>query len=419
MYRVRWNFPDVGTDGRRIPFYPWPYRVRQKGQILFPSRGEAWLMRDEVIAGIEWARKFLPAREITKRILITEFSKFHPGNDTKPYAMVPDLYLERLALKLAGDITEKNYKLTYNSIYGKTVQGVGEPGEVPSCACPFYGAATTAYCRARLLRAALIDPHAIVSAMTDGLVSTRELKGLERVKPEGADNIVLGDWEMRRVNGGFFLMSGFYALIEKDGKAKAKTRGFNPHHFVTRKAPLEFLTGDVLNVWRTPVIMDAEKGVPVIPELHFLMRHYVTAGEACASKNRFKLIGRWADRLRSHNVHTPGTKRTFEGLPYWAHCTLRELKVPKIGELKAEAALLDIPAREIRECLKAGEALRCRFLIPAPPARNPTPNVLSAPSVPDWLIEMAGMGVSPADEARGELDFFADADRDTGEIMAG
>ena len=338
--------------------------------------------------------------------------------------MVPELYLERKKLKDNGDITEKNYKLTYNSIYGKTVQGVGEPGEVPSCACPYYGAATTAYCRARLLRAALIDPHAIVSFMTDGIVSTRELKSLERVKPEkinGKDNpdIVLGDWEMCDIKGGFFLMSGMYALIGKDGKAKTRTRSFDPHHFVIRKAPLEFMTEDVLGVWKKPLISDTAKGVPVIPDLHFLIRHFVTAGEACASRKRFELIGRWADRLRAVNVHTPGTKRTFDGLPSWAYFAPSGLKVPKIGALKSEAALLDIPAREIQECLKAGEALRCRFLIPAPPAKNPTPDILSAPSVPDWLIEMAGMGASPAEEAKGEFGFLSDDDRDTGEIMAG
>jgi hypothetical protein len=51
------------------------------------------------------------------------------------------------------------------------------------------------------------DPHAIVSFMTDGIVSMRELKHMPRVKGKG-EKLNLGDWEMQRYNGGFFFMSG-------------------------------------------------------------------------------------------------------------------------------------------------------------------------------------------------------------------
>ena len=50
---------------------------------------------------------------------------------------------------------------------------------------PYYAAATTAYCRRRLVEAALIDPHAIVFFATDGIVSTRPLNGLARVCQTG------------------------------------------------------------------------------------------------------------------------------------------------------------------------------------------------------------------------------------------
>jgi hypothetical protein len=54
MFRVRWNYPSEATDGWPIPFYPFPYRVRSRGQILFPSAGRAWIMRDEVLAACAW-----------------------------------------------------------------------------------------------------------------------------------------------------------------------------------------------------------------------------------------------------------------------------------------------------------------------------------------------------------------------------
>ena len=48
--------------------------------------------------------------------------------------------------------------------------------------------------RWRLIEAALLDPHAIVFFATDGIVSTRELQGLSRVRKKG-DAVELGDWE--------------------------------------------------------------------------------------------------------------------------------------------------------------------------------------------------------------------------------
>ncbi len=197
---------------------------------------------------------------------------------------VRKLYKDRLALKRLHDIAEKNIKLVINSLYGKLAQGVGSNDGPPSSACPYYAAATTAYCRARLLRFAIRDPHAIVSFMTDGIVSTRKLHDEAKiidanVKPEGAENIELGDWEWKKVKGGFFLMSGLYALLDENGEAKTtKTRGFNPHNFLLGKSTLEFFTIDVLDTWKKPMLI--EKDGRAIPEkLIYPMRRYVTAGE--------------------------------------------------------------------------------------------------------------------------------------------
>ena len=193
-----------------IPFYPLPYRDK-RGGILFPASGYGWYTRDDVLAAIAWLERFVLdfPRSTSKQHRMTAFEieeawTFRPGHEGRAnerlFDFVRDLFVERRQIKEAADrtgrydIREKTIKLSLNSIYGKLAQSVGGDGAAPSVANPYYAAATTAYCRRRLIEAALIDPHAIVFFATDGIVSTRPLKGLERVRKKG-DVVDLGDWE--------------------------------------------------------------------------------------------------------------------------------------------------------------------------------------------------------------------------------
>ena len=129
------------------------------------------------------------------------------------------------------DAREKYYKLPPNSIYGKMAQRVGgsetkDGWKAPSTANPYYAAAITANCRRRLVQAGLLDPHAVVAFMTDGIVTTRRLEGLPNVVNEG-DESKLGDWEYAPVQGGTFLHAGVYSM-RKAGKELTKTRGVDP-----------------------------------------------------------------------------------------------------------------------------------------------------------------------------------------------
>lgn len=398
MFCVRWAFPEASdAHSLPIPFYPFPYRTKQKGLILFPSHGKAWLMRDDLLAGVEWFKTFLPEARIEDFMQIEEYSLFYPANDEKPYEFLFELYDMRKELKNLGDILEKCIKLVINSLYGKTVQSVGEPGKAPSCACPYYGSAITAGCRAQLMRAALKDPYAIVSFMTDGISSTRPLE-LDGLKKNGAGDVQLGDWEFEEVKDGFYLMSGIYSYIkevtQKDGTVKEETlnrsRGFNPHKISLGKDLMQFFLDDVLPVWEKP--WSKTDGKYVEPKITYELGRYITLGNACASQSRFKLIGRWAKAPRELSLHKPGPKRELDYDAPWAYCMPDSFKLGPVKSFKMYLEDMrlwfDVDPNEAVACHKAGNALRSRFLVPTLPAKNPTPEKLSAPSIPDWIEDI-------------------------------
>ena len=151
----------------------------------------------------------------------------------KPLDFLNEIYDQRMQYKRATpyDAREKFYKFPINSIYGKMAQRVGgsitkDGWKAPPTANPFYAAAITANCRRRLVEAGLLDPHAVVAFMTDGIVTTRRLESLSNVVNEGEESR-FGDWEYAPVEGGTFLHAGVYSM-RKAGKELTKTRGVDP-----------------------------------------------------------------------------------------------------------------------------------------------------------------------------------------------
>jgi hypothetical protein len=245
MFKIRFQFPtyeQYHTDARKavfIPFFPLPYR-QKGGGILFPASGYGWYMRDDVLAAISWLERFVPGfpRSAKKPVKITAFNIeeawiFEPSLDgrvnERPFDFIRERFEERRRIKDESertgkyDIREKAIKLSLNSIYGKLAQSVGTQGKAPPIANPYYAAAITAHCRRRLMEAALLDPHAIVFFATDGIVSTRPLNGLARVRKKG-DAVDLGDWEYCEADSGLFVLPGVYTYgkIEYD-KTGART----------------------------------------------------------------------------------------------------------------------------------------------------------------------------------------------------
>jgi hypothetical protein len=426
MFRVKWRFPRslrqiydrkrrAWVEQKPFPFFPHPYRTKT-GAILFPSAGEGWFMRDEILGAIAWFETLFPDRaalawfeEFGGCFTVNASMLFEPASDkvdVRPFAFVQEQY-ELRARTPKKDVLNQAIKLCLNSLYGKLAQSVGEKGKVPPSACPYYAAAITANCRMRLMLAALKDPQAMVMFATDGIVSTRELKGLERVRDVGAgEKAALGDWEMDRLGGGMFLQSGLYVLFKLGGETKnIKTRGVNMARVLLGKHrdKRNFLENHVLPQWRK--VFDPNN-TDTLPRLVFTLPIYETVGAAVASRSRYRLRGRWYDTERTIDIHEIGVKRAlmvYEGTGFHAAfyhsrgAGERKLASDQIVEL---AALTDEPVGAIDAACAEGVALRCRMLVPTLPTENATPQILSGPRAPEWLDYDWGDDVYDTQEMR-------------------
>jgi hypothetical protein len=403
MFKIRFQLPTYEKyhpDPRKavsIPFYPLPYRDK-RGGILFPSSGYGWYMRDDVLAAIAWLERFVPdfPRPTDKHHRMTAFEIeeawiFGPADekrgDDRPFDFVADLFIERRQIKEAAerdgryDIREKAIKLPTNSIYGQLARSAGGEGDAPSVANPYYAAVTTASCRRRLIEAALIDPHAVVFFATDGIVSTRPLNGLARVRRQG-DVVDLGDWEYCEADGGLFVMPGVYTygkvVYDETGartiKPVTKIRGGDAKKYAAQVKANQWLIENVLAAWRTPFDPHKPEKFPSIVAPY---QKYITAGNALAARHRWKLAGRWTARpgepgagTREIKVHNVGNKREL------------------IPDEVCWPDYVSVPRREAR---------RCNELIGTLPALN-NDQALSRPRMPEWLDERIGDKVAEQEE---------------------
>lgn len=140
----------------------------------------------------------------------------------------------------------------------------------------------------------------------------------------------------------------------------------------------EWLLSFVPAAWNKPANPDDET---THPKLDAPIEEFVTAGSAVAGRERFQVIGRWARRIRTINVHIPGLKRQLN-----------------MFKPKLYYGSEDTPAR------------RCFELVETLPAENPVENPCetpSKPSRPKWL-------------ETGEItfvnEFGTEDDEETGEI---
>jgi hypothetical protein len=178
----------------------------------------------------------------------------------------------------------------------------------------------------------------------------------------------LGQWEIKQVPAGrrsVFLLSGVYTYRTEDGELPTvKARGF--------KATEEWLLHDVPEAWRNASVDPHDRST--WPTVTLDQNEFVTAGSAVAGRERFKAMGRWAQKSRVIGVHIPGLKR-------------------QLNELRPDL-YYGTPEQPARRCFELVETL---------PAGNPVEdafNVASKPARPDWLEtgEIALMSEYAAEE---------------------
>lgn len=165
------------------------------------------------------------------KIAIEEGWRLYPEEERVFADWLLELAEKRVSAKHAASRTEgeehyrhkaieRAYKLSLNSIYGKTIQTVGN---CPTL-CPIWAGLITAYTRARLLaNAAKTDIDNLVCFATDGLFATEEID----VEPKGTG---LGEWELAATGVDLRLyQSGCYGAFDAGGNLRdtAKFRGLN------------------------------------------------------------------------------------------------------------------------------------------------------------------------------------------------
>jgi hypothetical protein len=211
LARVRFDFP------RNAPWYPLFYRTL-KGTILFPSLGEGIYWRPEIEAARAFAKVFGGTLTVTDAWTLDEDGR-------RPFGFLGELYERRFAWKKQKRAAQNILRLGPNAVYGKTAQRIGMGENDP----PYFSLAwcgwITSATRAKLVLAALNEPHAIVSFSTDGIHSTRSL-GVAIADPDDNTPAPFGTWEHKGAGDLVSAQAGVYWQYLK-GAWVARYRGFS------------------------------------------------------------------------------------------------------------------------------------------------------------------------------------------------
>jgi hypothetical protein len=230
VWRVRFR-----GDNARIPA---PIFVRgENGTIAYPLKSENWIWNPEYRALQDYC-SVVPNAEYET----VECWEYVPTTPVKPFAFITALFEKRRALKAAGDGAHVGIKLGLNSLYGKLAQQVGwlpatskHPLRVPTYHQLEWAGYATSWCRAQVLKAALLDIDSVIAFETDALFTTRPLIGIDT----GSG---LGQWEETVFKSLTYVQSGHYYATQADGKQVIKCRGIDKG-FISRKA-VERLLGN-------------------------------------------------------------------------------------------------------------------------------------------------------------------------------
>lgn len=203
-----WNICFRSRDGWKGDI-PQPLFCRSKGDtISYPREVSGWYWTPEAELVASDVRDGWVFRSTTTP-------------PSRPFGFIEDLYEQRRVLKDQGSTTERAVKLIMNCLYGKKAQTVGwdEKHMLPPTHHQFeYAGYITSYTRAKIYRAMMQNPGAIIAAETDAVFSTEPL---DLDIGEG-----LGQWELKVFDDILYLQSGFYYAHQGE-KLTCKYRGMD------------------------------------------------------------------------------------------------------------------------------------------------------------------------------------------------
>lgn len=196
-------------------FYPLFFRS-EKMQIIFGSAGEGWY----------WYPEYAASNYCEGSVDVLEWWHFEEASDARPFDWIKNYYEARRQWTINPSAdwqrgAEKIIKLGLNSLYGKTAQQLGGHESAPAYHQIEWAGYITSATRARLFRAAMLDPDAIIGFATDGIFSTRPLP------LKISNDKTLGEWSLTTFAGLTCVMAGVYWWHYGDGKFGHFSRGFD------------------------------------------------------------------------------------------------------------------------------------------------------------------------------------------------
>lgn len=275
LVRIQWRFQEG------LPFYPLWFRT-DKMAILYPSQGEGWY----------WWPEWQAAQDCLGMVEAIEWYRFVPACTHKPFSWIKDYYHTRQRWVKSPSHEwqrggEKIIKLGLNSLYGKTAQQLG--GRIDAIP-PFHqmewAGWITSATRARLYRAAMTNPDAVIGFATDGIFSS------EPLNIELSDKKDFGAWELKTPVpcGMTVVQAGVYWWHYGNGTYSHFSRGFDKDAMLT--------PAHILESWK--------KGEY---QLSIPLRRLIGIGTACASDSFWKMYGRFTLGYRTLKLNGYNSKR--------------------------------------------------------------------------------------------------------------
>jgi len=265
LYHLRWDLRD--WPGLLSLPGPLPWRD-EKGYVVYRAEGEGWYWTPEARTVLE----AFPGVQVVEGYTMT-YEPIYPLR-----RLVQSLYRARQKAQQQQPLVASVIKLAMNGCYGKLCQSVGT-ARYHSLAWAGYA---TSWVRAKMLKAMLARPEAVISVLTDGLITSAPLP----VKlSEG-----LGGWGKQEYSSALVLAPGIYRLGPgKETGSLRRWRGFTVKSF-----PF------------TRVVREVQKtGSAVIPMPLFVSHKMGILAPATYGKDRLTFIreDRKLSPLQSHKRH--------------------------------------------------------------------------------------------------------------------